>query len=859
MLRASLLAALLAGASSVDAFWRLPCNNPVVIERADPIISPGAVSAHVHNIVGGSGVGLGSTFDDLRASQCSTCRVKQDMSAYWTPQLYFQWANGSVSSVDTTSGALIYYLLRSHPSDTTPITAFPDGFQMVTGNPFKRTYDASSLVDQAIGWNCLGSGVAETRQPYLPGYNCPNGLRGEIRFPSCWDGVNLDASDHTSHVAYPIGGEDGPCPATHPVRIPTLFYEIMWSVDPWNGKRSQAKNPAQPFVTANGDSSGYGYHGDFQNGWDRQVLQKAVETCTSDSGVIEYCDVFDLYPSDNSCHKTPDVNEVVTGTLASLPGCNAVTGAGQTAVPGTCATPAPSLLDSVEYEGGAPPADAPVPGNQPSVVANYTSSTGALFQYRDCYSDLVSGGRTLPNKLATKAVTVEACLEACSTAGYALCALEYNGRECWAADELGAGSTALGAGSCAQTCVDSPLQYCGGDGGATKAAMVLYMRSVSLSLFVRSLNFADALFVGLERSSFDLCLHDYDSPHYHDDFADADLHEPAHHDLDFGGCLFELLFLHQDRLVPRPDQLFPRGILQQQQQQQHLVLVLLHPFHQLERARHLHYSHPARLTSSSGKVKWVLAPTTTWVAATTTTSAGPAPTDPTKLNEDANWSYHGCFREVVEGGRTLPLQVTAPLWTISSCLATAKTAGYAVAGVTGGGACWAATALTPYAPQLPAASCKQPCNDAGDETCGGSGAFDVYYSKTVPPLQAPVNLTSFGGYKYDNCYSDLVSGQRSLPTKLVNTNSTVEACLNACKAENATVCGLSFYSECWAGSGLASTATLLPDARCHYPCLGNGLESCGGDAALSIWRMTPNLVARSPYEKRKAQMRNKSI
>lgn len=28
----------------------------------------------------------------------------------------------------------------------------------------------------------------------------------------------------------------------------------------------------------------YGWHGDFYNGWDRQVLQTAIDTCTSDSG-----------------------------------------------------------------------------------------------------------------------------------------------------------------------------------------------------------------------------------------------------------------------------------------------------------------------------------------------------------------------------------------------------------------------------------------------------------------------------------------------------------------------------------------------------------------------------------------------
>ena len=36
---------------------------------------------------------------------------------------------------------------------------------------------------------------------------CTGGLRAEVTFPSCWDGLNLDSADHKSHMAYP--GPDG--------------------------------------------------------------------------------------------------------------------------------------------------------------------------------------------------------------------------------------------------------------------------------------------------------------------------------------------------------------------------------------------------------------------------------------------------------------------------------------------------------------------------------------------------------------------------------------------------------------------------------------------------------------------------
>jgi hypothetical protein len=100
----------------------------------------------------------------------------------------------------------------------------------------------------------------------------------------------VDSPDHFSHMAYPKENESGPCPSTHPVRLVTLFYEMMWDVDAWSKLRSQARNPTQPFVTAQGDPTGYGYHGDFLDGWDKNVLQTAIDTCTSDSGIIEYCE-----------------------------------------------------------------------------------------------------------------------------------------------------------------------------------------------------------------------------------------------------------------------------------------------------------------------------------------------------------------------------------------------------------------------------------------------------------------------------------------------------------------------------------------------------------------------------------------
>lgn len=101
-----LLAAL---ASPATAYWKVPCSSPLVVERADPIVTPGKPSGHVHTITGGNGFGFNMDFAQARASTCSTCRAKDDFSNYWVPSLYFKAQNGSFISVEQQGGMLVYY------------------------------------------------------------------------------------------------------------------------------------------------------------------------------------------------------------------------------------------------------------------------------------------------------------------------------------------------------------------------------------------------------------------------------------------------------------------------------------------------------------------------------------------------------------------------------------------------------------------------------------------------------------------------------------------------------------------------------------------------------------------------------
>jgi len=231
-----------------NAYWLMGINNFITTERLDPIVNPGQVSGHVHSVLGGSNFGFNITTEKLLKSHCTSIPIVEDKSSYWFPHLYYQWENGSFTSVD--GGAVIYYLFDDKPGTT---TAFPPNFRMLSGNPTLRSYDKKNFGQQAITFLCLdfyNHIGGTTKHDFLPRKKCPDGIRAQINFQSCWDGKNLDSEDHQSHVAYKSEGPDsGTCKdPKYPVPLPRIFLEVYWGANRFNDIAPQAKNPDQPFV-----------------------------------------------------------------------------------------------------------------------------------------------------------------------------------------------------------------------------------------------------------------------------------------------------------------------------------------------------------------------------------------------------------------------------------------------------------------------------------------------------------------------------------------------------------------------------------------------------------------------------------
>ena len=84
-----------------------------------------------------------------------------------------------------------------------------------------------------------------------------------------------------------------------------------------------------------------------------------------------------------------------------------------------------------------------------------------------CYADNVNGGRTLRNGEdvpgGSGSMTIEACLEACGDAGFALAGVEYAG-ECWCDDTTnnGGGPAPDGNAGCNMPCNGNTQEICGG-------------------------------------------------------------------------------------------------------------------------------------------------------------------------------------------------------------------------------------------------------------------------------------------------------------------------------------------------------------------------------------------------------------
>ena len=322
----------------------------------------------------------------------------------------------------------------------------------------RDSYNASNFADQAVSFVCLDySGqvsndpaYAERQDINFPDINkCEDGIRWQVFFPQCWDGVNLDSSDHKSHMAYPVDDYNtGHCPDSHPVHTVAIFYEQIVPISEFNYWGEGA------YVLSTGDTTGLGYHADFIMGWNQTVLQDAVDNCHNMGGDITKCQVLEPYINqDAAAACTLDAQVVdedvgLNDQISALPGCNPVRAAPSSAA--SC----PGLVTPGFVETTAPL----TPGwTDLGCIAEGTNGRA-----------LTGASTTSPN------MTLNYCAGFCGGQGFTYAGIEF-GDECYCGNtfENGATDTPTNWYECSNPCAGSRKSFLMLPAGDTRAHLRL--------------------------------------------------------------------------------------------------------------------------------------------------------------------------------------------------------------------------------------------------------------------------------------------------------------------------------------------------------------------------------------------------
>ncbi len=274
----------------------------------DPIIYPGQQGrAHLHRFYGNALVDYRTTVESLISSGYSTCQGNRlNLSAYWVPALLapkFDPVTGTraldaegapawtvvpaVDGGDEDAHEIFYY--SAAIDDLASIQPLPVGLKMIAGSA--ATMPGQQQDTSVVRWHCQSWESNDATNPRfsntIPECIAPDRVRMDIFFPSCWNGVDLDASDHKSHMAYPVnsGGSRGThCPESHPVAVVRASYHYAFGVkpevfDPQTRSSRGWRLASDMYEVTAEQAGGLSLHADWINGWHPAIMEAMLVHC----------------------------------------------------------------------------------------------------------------------------------------------------------------------------------------------------------------------------------------------------------------------------------------------------------------------------------------------------------------------------------------------------------------------------------------------------------------------------------------------------------------------------------------------------------------------------------------------------
>jgi uncharacterized protein DUF1996 len=236
------------------------------------IVAPGVKNGahHLHDYVGNLSADGSSTNDSLAAAG-TTCG-NGDKSTYYWPVIRVRDKKGGGTASEPENPHNIGNVVQPRSvsllfrgNAQSKVVAMPQFMRDITG-------DAKAAINGGANgnakWTCTGfTNRFTTKYPI-----CPRGsqLQRVLDFASCWDGKNIDSTNHRTHVVFP--DKTGACPAGTKA-IPQLRMTLTYDLP----RRALFAVDAFPEVLHNPITD----HGDFVNVMPADLMNRAVSCINS--------------------------------------------------------------------------------------------------------------------------------------------------------------------------------------------------------------------------------------------------------------------------------------------------------------------------------------------------------------------------------------------------------------------------------------------------------------------------------------------------------------------------------------------------------------------------------------------------
>jgi hypothetical protein len=148
---------------------------------------------------------------------------------------------------------------------------------MVVGNTTSESFTAG----QRLGWSCGASGVSYNKSNRIPNNCGSDPVNAYIQFPNCWNGRDLDSSDHISHMYF--ANDNQACPGSHPVRLPQISILLYFPAGDTSGWYLSSDRSGG-FNTGPGAT----LHADWFGGWNDDAMNLWVNGCIRASRNCSY-------------------------------------------------------------------------------------------------------------------------------------------------------------------------------------------------------------------------------------------------------------------------------------------------------------------------------------------------------------------------------------------------------------------------------------------------------------------------------------------------------------------------------------------------------------------------------------------